>query len=1034
MPDADRINRQDLITLWVQFTQGPYQLLGRLLDLPIGNLAHFVVSGQCVATPDWDDNMLLFRFRPGLGNAHIGFTRPGTRGQIQAQNGLAYLALDGAARGCFRFDVALGGKTAPFDYRTVVEYFSPGTEAITALRYPLVDATYGQNMVFQASVDPLHLTSQGNGAPRTFFAFPPGTRIATTLRTPAGHPVFLEPAGHYLPNETGHPYLLPTEDTGLVVFLAQDADRAAVTWQGDFHIGLTGDADQPAQLLCGLSGLETIAFQPKTAGYEGDILRFVPNQPGFAPDFPIALDAMRFDRQPLLCDDLRTTWVTLKPSQGRVGPIHYLSQPRGAPLFRKSDRSGFLELFPAISADLARAPVAFPLVPYGGIEASAASTAAAFEQHIITPARRQAIDQVEVPYENALLQAGELFTKGARISATTPDGLYAEVSENTGAWTRLVLAINDDAKTKGLEFENLSPLLKSVFQAGEQFLVISINKPAGDSQQSPLGTFHNQVCIEGWPFTLNVATANQHANYSNVLIFKFCQGTVADRVKNPKLWTNQEAFNETADVGLLTLASWLSDYVQRGIDAAEQVGDPNYATFSRIVQDPSWNGILALRTDIDPKGFPPDLQGVLGGIDLSRFKAHHFGINVNRIATHPDGTLAAPATSSLFGLIDYIDREFEPFKEDADAYKRSVVVRRDVDCAFKVLTLKVLFENSKIKSFRSLIELTINTLFGERVTSPTNDNLLILTGSYEDHNGSPSYTFNRMGENTLLLANKVLTRVSVQKAIFSTVNQGAGIQTGRIESRFGLWGTMRFAELPGLDLFSFGSSAPPDDLPDPRAHAGLAYADLGITMSFMLNDSSSQVFAFDPSRVSFDIATSTPRPGSFYRHFPIKLTGLTYGTRDSLPASQGYLDVRVPDLAEAGTINGDWYGLVFDLNMGTLGTLAGAAGFNSSLMALWQVGTGRVAVAIKLPGVSPQSKFLNLQGIIKIDIDEIKLMVGETQADHGEKAYLMTINDIALQFFGAKIPPDDEIDFYLFGDPEPGASSSSLGWYAAYQK
>lgn len=1027
VPDADQVVGRVKIILRVMFTQGPYHLLGGAFGFSIGNLTNFVMSGQCVATPAWNDNLLKFEFRPRLRNANIAFARPGMRGQLQAQGGFAYLVLDGAARGCFRFDVALGTKPAPFDYKAAVEYFYPGANQVSAFRYSLVDAEYNESLVFQASVDPLQPTFQGQGAPRTFLAFPPETRLPTTLRTNMGRPVFLEPASQYLPDEAGHPYRIPTEDSGLLVFLEQDADQVTAAWQGDFHISLEGAPPQPVNLMCGLSGLETIACQPKTADYAGDILRFVPNQPGYAPAFPIPLDAMSFDRETLLRDDRRTTWVMLKKAQGRAGPIPYLSQPHGAPLYHSSDRPVFLDFYPAISADLARAPVVFPLVPYAGIDAAAAPTAAAFEQHIIAPSRKRAIEQVELPYENDLLQTGKLFAEGARIPATTPQGLYVEVNEATGAWTRLVLASSDDPQTDALEFENLSPLLKSAFQTGEQFLVISVNKP---SEGTPLGAFHNQSSIEGWPFTLNVAASNSFTNYNNVIVFKFCQGTVADRVKNPKLWTSPEHFNEEAAAGLLTLAGWLSDYVQSGIDAFEQQGDPNYASFSRIVQDPHWNGILALRTDISPKNFPPDLKGLLGGIESSRFKAHHFGINVNRITTQADGSPGVPQTSSLFGLIDYEDQEFARYK-DTDTYKRKAPANRDADYAFKVLTLQVLFENSKIKSFHSQIELTINTLFGDRVTSPNHDNRLILTGSYEDHNGSPAYIFSHQGDNTLLVANKVLTRVSVLKASFSTVQKVPvsveGVQTERIDSRFGLWGYMNFAELAGLDLFSFGGSA--DD------HKGLAYADLGVMMFFTLADAAPPpTFAFDPTRIGFDIATSTPRPGSLYPHFPIKLTGFAYGTRDNLPASQGFLDVRVPDLAGAGRVNGDWYGLVFDLNMGTLGTLTGAAGFNAALLAIWQVGTGRVAVAVKLPGVNPQSKFLNIQGVLKIDIEEIKLMVGETQGGDGRKAYLMTINDIALHFFGIKIPPDAEIDFYLFGDPDAGASPSSLGWYAAYQK
>ena len=44
--------------------------------------------------------------------------------------------------------------------------------------------------------------------------------------------------------------------------------------------------------------------------------------------------------------------------------------------------------------------------------------------------------------------------------------------------------------------------------------------------------------------------------------------------------------------------------------------------------------------------------------------------------------------------------------------------------------------------------------------------------------------------------------------------------------------------------------------------------------------------------------------------------------------------------------------------------------------------------------------------------------------------YCLRLDDIAIKIFGiVKLPPDANIQFFLFGDPK---STGSTGWYAAY--
>ena len=121
-------------------------------------------------------------------------------------------------------------------------------------------------------------------------------------------------------------------------------------------------------------------------------------------------------------------------------------------------------------------------------------------------------------------------------------------------------------------------------------MVISLNKPLKSAKGNVLGiprhlsdsifepgkqaVFDNEMTIEGWPFVLEVPEKKQTSSYSNVLIFKFCKGTMLDRLQAPKLWTQADDFNAVEAGGLNNLSAWLTDYVQEGIDKskAEEIG------------------------------------------------------------------------------------------------------------------------------------------------------------------------------------------------------------------------------------------------------------------------------------------------------------------------------------------------------------------------------------------------------------------------------------------------------------------------------
>ena len=1000
------------------------------------------------------------------------------------------LIIDATEQGVFKGEVLLNDDdlracNSGFNYYIPGHHKEKKKDTWKSFHYPIFKCEH--KTAFAFSLDLVNPTEPEN----TWIA--PKGKVETHLVTTLGKTIHLTGHGE------GNGALSLTNHAHNIVTQGQ----YCLSPTGSFTLHVEGHDDlQPSehQLLCGLAGTESIAFVPDSKDCPGDILHFDPKHNACAPVFPLPLNTNHAHQAELLTNKWVTSWAQVRyngtsAKRSKLEDLRFLSQPKGSPLFKFDGDVKLLGSFQPTTANLKDTPDHhFPLVPYSGVNinkelgdvAPEIITAreeeiADFEHHIISPTRKMSIEAsvanaelkpkpekktalasntapmaMAFSAETVLAKNNGTDNPGQQpgILSTSPQGLLVELDSNrkNHNWKKLVLAQNHksptDFKPMELKFENLTRVLQSAFQTDQQFLVISLNKKQPGAKNGTLNVFDQEMNIEGWPFLLDIPTEDQQGNFNNILIFKFCKGRLQDRVKNPNLWTNASDFNSDGTGGLSSLSTWLTSYIDeagaksktRKEGKKEIPGDPDYSNFINKVTDEHWNGVLALRTDISLTDFPPQLQGLLCGIEQDRFKAHHFGINSSHITVSDEGAMNMDPKSSMFALIDYEDPRFESYHGDIDAYKKEAIVDTKNNYDYKVLQLKVLFENSKITDFQSHIQLVVNQLFKDHVLAKKNNNLLILNGSYEDHNGVPVYIFNERGDNQLALDNKVLTGVEILKAAFTTIvptkqekedRKNKAKTSGKkqpipIHARFSLWGYMNLEELPGFDLFSFGSSG------GLKQRQGLAFSNLGIELNFDLNKPTEKTFTFNPSHIAFDTATSTPRPAGLFPHFPLKIIGLAEGNKDNTISSLGYLDVELPDLKDTGGVSGDWYGLIFDINMGTLGALAAAGGFKSNFMAVWGVGKNNgAAAALKLPGVNTNSKMLSLQGVMKLDIAEIKLLKGA--AEHqGEQPYLMLMNDIALKFFGIKLPPGGNIDFYLFGDPHVDAKPGSLGWYASY--
>lgn len=981
-----------------------------------------------------------------------------------------HLPLTGPNRGCIMGKVAASDLAAEM-WNVGLYYFIQGKTSIVEQYYPVLNVHPPTQTLFAMSFDPLapcnptrsyleFINEQGEEAQqvgaspepplpsfvmdskfRTIYGEKIGLRAVTAPPPPGMRGARL--VQQYLPY--GGSYTAPDGDF-LIVILPEDSE--------------SGTKREESNLLLGVSGLESIAFRDNkqdgspTQMVDGNYISFFPSMPAYVPAFPLLEpDAQQAPTggavPPLITRRERclTSWVTVGPPLPPADQdVRYFAQPNGAALYTEEDGAGgdgnILQYFGATAAFLPtpEQTTCFPVAPVTTVlpatDEFGPDFIRNFELQILSPFRRSMIQQVSA----GLHQAPESDNVDATEKyGTTPQGFLTKV--DGFQWKELLLASNTDVNTgtvQSLAFTDLNPTLQAAFQTNQQFLVITSDKYLKEG-----GTkFQNTIPIEGWPFFIDVSLS-EVGNYRNVLISKFGEGSVSERVRDVRLWTDPTNFNSTEDDNLNKLSEWLVAYIENARERANH--DDAFANFVEIVDNPEWNGILALNVTIGLSDFPPELKGLLAGIDLKRFAAHHFGININFVQPNGNGGLEMVPQSSMFGLIDYVDESLASSEIQTVQVAQSKTTELDPIVAeaddappfyeqpyqFVVLTLQVVFSNSEIKNFTSTIKLTINQLFSEAVRNPDSSdpdaNAIILDGSYEDHNGARSYVFNIRKSIYFRLIGKVVDHVEIIKAQFSTLQSipVPGTTDEIVQSRFSFWGTMGFYNVADdFDIFSFDS---------------LSYASMYVDMSFALSVPDKPLFGFNPAAMTFDPPGSKVRNNSVFKNFPLQLRGVVYnGNSTGRPADMGFMAVKTPLTGYSSSIDNTWYALSFTINLGTPGALAASLGFTAQMYAAWSPvfdtrAKNPISVNFQLPRGGGNKNQLSLQGVLQLAIRSIKFNT-TLDEDTGNRAFLLIFERIALRVLGMNLPTNATLDAVLFGNPDPDSTPSSLGWYFAYNK
>ena len=948
------------------------------------------------------------------------------------------LVMGGENSGAFLVQGKSSGPDLVRDFSPEIRYFFPDSDSsrnhtkIISQRYPILSSDRNDwqdsevEYVYHTYLYPNQL-KEGH----QIIASPVSLKssLPSCFRTNLGYAIHLIPLGEFelkiarLPDSTN-----------------DGQKQTYTTLRGTFEISIP---DQPsradANLICGLSGVEYI----RLPGDKKHTITFISGKSAYAPAF--RLDQSQVEgtgsSKERLTAQATTAWIYITQENqdpaDAENPLYY-AQPDQAVLYTNGGAVGdFLEYMevPVVSLPSSlQESSAFPVAPYGNVESTLIENYQKFEAGLLAPARRDAIRKITTGQTGSLVST----SRSDPLIGTTPQGLLAEYSANYETMNRLVVATYQNAQNvqEFLEFHNIlrTDSLRSALQSNQLFLVIS--NPASIREHFT----KNQLSIKDWIFDLNPDHWDEH---NTLLVFKFHNHSLQDLAAASHAWTMAGEFSKDPIQDSQVLSEIFQLALEKapaqGIEENKQVdpqGAENYRQLSDAITNPRWNGILAFNVTVPPGGLPAELIGLTSGIDSSRFCAQYLGISSSTVRATSDGKLEIQQ-SSLFGLIDYVDD--------------GGVTALDSGYNFTVSKLNVLFQNAEVKHFAGEVVLVLDKLFGE-VTALQNSvagrNEILLVGRSESHDGRNTYSFSSSDFSRFdLPQSPIIDEVEIVKTQFSTdpPKAGSSYLTGElVKSRFLFWGRVDFTKWSDqadpqtdFDLLSFGSEPT-------ESGGGASFSNLQVLSFFAWPETGKEdqtrtdgnrgkTFVFKADEVVFNLTKSKFRQNSLFAKFPLKLIGMVEGGGSSgkkSPDSLGFMQVRTPmggDKPKEGSL---WYGLVYDLDLGSAGALAGKAGIFVSLIAAWQPGVeAKVYTGLRLPGSSGGRKELSIQGILKIVFKSIELT-----GPKDNTGYLLKLRHIALKFMILELPPNAQSEIIIFGDPEGEGGKDSLAWYAAYAK
>lgn len=945
-------------------------------------------------------------------------------------------------------------------FETGPMYFAPPNNGggLTALRYPnFIAGGTSANISVTTYLDPALFLD----AKRTYFSLN-DKDLKTTFSSSIGRQIILSPqAGSSDPDGISSRFVFNNRPVNLV------NDNAAyyLTPYGSFTVGMNGTTDE-GELLCAYSATETFTFS------RGDTLRFVPGNPAYRVNIP----ATGENGPVYLTKDATTSWLGLSTPTSAQNT--YYSQPQGSPIYQSNGETGdggdngytayqlSFQKIPAYppqgstsAVETAPTPIPLvPMVPYGGISTSDASVVDAYQQMEtkgITPQRLLTLKSVSANKSFAPMvdRVGDGEDEDTLVNSMTPLGLIGGFKPNTNLWMSTLFALSGANKDKVLQFEDMGDTLRSALYQNQVFLVIDQNTSGGEKLFT-FGDTDATVELSDWFFDLQLQGQDPDGVPPILLLKFFRDKSIKELVDDQSLWTDATTFSGNP--------SERQEQLKKIIEEAEAEGvNSVYANFIEIVNDPAFAGLLAINTALKLEDLPPVIRALLGGMtkedgtsNIAAFRAHHVGVKISDTGNSSDVKLDS---SSIFALVDYEDNSTSNTSLSVRTVEPNLTTSLGIynDATgtdyygFKVIYLRALFENNALSSFEAEIDLTVNNLFAVAVNllkdnlgaaaEGDDDNIIKIKGSYSEHDGAQTYSF--VAEKTYEFNyedNTYLKNITFDKVQFSATEDkptdgSNGGETSQISSRFAIWGSIEFNKLEFLDMFSFKS---------------LSFADLGIEMSYLLTvygggkdpETSDLSLKFAPGNLRFDFGETEQRTDddSMLALLPFKLQSFLYSENGQSISDLDYFEISLETLGITpqsnppadSTFN---FGLIFDLDLGSLGALVGdLSAFKFSIFLGWQPPSGSkpnaLVFGVQMPEADGKLE-LNIQGVLKIFIEQFQL---KWTQDTEDKLLVLALYNSYMEVLGTRMPPGNIFfDFALFA---PTKGENKIGWIAAFNK
>jgi large repetitive protein len=279
-----------------------------------------------------------------------------------------------------------------------------------------------------------------------------------------------------------------------------------------------------------------------------------------------------------------------------------------------------------------------------------------------------------------------------------------------------------------------------------------------------------------------------------------------------------------------------------------------------------------------------------------------------------------------------------------------------------------------------------------------------------------SYTFN-------FATNKYLDNITLTKLQYSFDSETkVSATTSAIESRFAIWGSIKFKELDVLDVFSIDQ---------------LAFSELAITVPFTLTIESGQQptavlskLGFEPGNLRLDLGATKQRSKdtgtSLLKLLPFKLKSFLYSQNaDQTLESLDYYGLGgLPGFSSSQLLDTFNYALAFDLDLGSMGGLVGSlSAFKFGILIGWKAGDPGIAFGVSMPEANGKLE-IKIEGVLTISIEQFTLVYAK---DADPKMLVLGMQNCYLEVFSKRLPPGENATFSIGLFAPTRARSRSAG-------